>query len=224
MHKITEVDMEKNILEENERIADENRELFDENGVRAFNILGAIGSGKTTLIERLKEGMKDHKVGAVAGDLSGNDDRDRFKEKDMSAVSINTGKDCHLDAHYVSHALEHLEDVVDLGVLDFLFIENVGNLICPVDFPLGTEKELVVISVTEGDDMIRKHPLIFSRSDLTVLNKVDLADAMDVDLEVIEEDYNEVNPHGTLIKTDAKKGEGIEKVADFLDLPYSSSS
>ncbi len=216
MHKTTHMDMEKNILEENERIAEKNQKMFEEKGVRAFNILGAIGSGKTSLIERLREGMGE-RVGAVAGDLNGKDDYERFKKKDMPAVAINTGKDCHLDAHYVSHGLEDIE----LDDLDFLFIENVGNLICPVDFPLGTEADVVVVSVTEGDDMIRKHPLIFSRSDLTVLNKIDLAEAMDVDIDTIEEDHGEVNPHGTLIKTNAKKGKGIEKVAEFLDLPYS---
>ncbi|MBS3781702.1 MAG: hydrogenase nickel incorporation protein HypB [Candidatus Thermoplasmatota archaeon] len=216
MHKTTEMDMEKNILEENERIAKKNEKLFEEKGVRAFNILGAIGSGKTSLIERLREGI-DQRVGAVAGDLNGKDDYERFRQKDMSAVAINTGKDCHLDAHYVNHGLEDM----DLDEIDLLFIENVGNLICPVDFPLGTEAEVVVVSVTEGDDMIRKHPLIFSRSDLTILNKVDLADAMEVDIETIKEDYKEVNPHGTLIKTNAKEGKGIEEVADFLDIPYS---
>ena len=216
MHKTTDMDMEKNILEENDRIAQKNQNMFEEKGVRAFNILGAIGSGKTSLIERLREGMDGH-VGAIAGDLNGKDDYERFKEKDMPAVAINTGKDCHLDAHYVNHGLEDIE----LDELDFLFIENVGNLICPVDFPLGTEADVVVVSVTEGDDMIRKHPLIFSRSDLTVLNKVDLAEAMDVDIDTIEEDYEEVNPHGTLIKTNAKEGKGIEKVTEFLDLPYS---
>ena len=216
MHKTTDMDMEKNILEENEKIAKSNSDLFQEKGVRAFNILGAIGSGKTSLIERLKEGM-DQKVGALAGDLNGKDDYERFKKKDMPAVAINPGKDCHLDAHYVNHGLED----IDLEVLDFLFIENVGNLICPVDFPLGTEADVVVVSVTEGDDMIRKHPLIFSRADLTVLNKIDLAEAMDVDIETIEEDHREVNPHGTLIKTNAKNGKGIDKVADLLDIPYS---
>jgi len=216
MHKTTDMDMEKNILEENDRIAEKNKNMFEEEGVRAFNILGAIGSGKTSLIERLREGI-DGKVGAIAGDLNGKDDYERFKEKDMPAVAINTGKDCHLDAHYVNHGLEDIE----LDGLDFLFIENVGNLICPVDFPLGTEADIVVVSVTEGDDMIRKHPLIFSRSDLTVLNKIDLAEAMDVDIDTIEEDFEEVNPHGTLVKTNAKVGKGIEKIADFLDLPFS---
>ncbi len=221
MHKVCDVDMEKNILEENERIAEENRDLFQENGIRAFNILGAIGSGKTSIVERLSEGLDGYKIGAIAGDVTGQDDHDRFQEKGIPAVAINTGKDCHLDAHYVSHGLEDLQEEVDLKELDFLFIENVGNLICPVDFPLGTESEIVIVSVTEGDDMIRKHPLIFSRSDLAVVNKIDLAGPMDVDLEVIEKDYEEVNPHGTLIKTNAKEGVGIEKIAEYLDLPYS---
>lgn len=220
MHKTTDIEMEERILEENEKIAEENQKIFERKAVRAFNILGAIGSGKTSLIERLKEGISKKNVGAIAGDLTGEDDSQRFKEKDISSVSINTGKDCHLDAHYVSHALE--EKDLDLDEIDILFIENVGNLICPVDFPLGTERDVVVISVTEGDDMIRKHPLIFSRSELTVLNKVDLAEPMDVDLETIEEDHREVNPHGTLIKTNAKDGEGIEEVAEFLDLPLES--
>ncbi len=218
MHKICDVDMEKHILEENEQLAEENQKLFDDKGVRAFNFLGAIGSGKTSIIERLSEGLDGYKAGALAGDVTGQDDHDRFVEKGMSSVAINTGKDCHLDAHYVSHALED----IDLNELDFLFIENVGNLICPVDFPLGTEADVVIVSVTEGNDMIRKHPLIFAQSDLAVVNKVDLAEPMDVDLSVIEEDFKEINPHGTLIKTNAKEGKGIEEIAEFLDIPYQS--
>jgi len=217
MHKICDVSMEKNILEENERIAGENAELFKRHGVRAFNILGAIGSGKTTIIERLYEGMKDKKVGAIAGDLSGKDDYERFAKRGIPSVAINTGKDCHLDAHYVSHALEDLP----LEELDYLFIENVGNLICPVDFPLGTEASVVIISVTEGDDMIRKHPLIFAQSDIAVVNKIDLADVMEVDLDVIGSDFEKVNPHGNLIRMNAREDEGIEKLAELLDLPYS---
>ncbi len=217
MHKVCDVDMEKNILEENEKLAHKNAELFKENGVRAFNILGAIGSGKTSVIERLSEGMDGVNIGAIAGDLTGEDDHLRFEDKGINSTAINTGKDCHLDAHYVSHALEDLP----LEDIDYLFIENVGNLVCPVDFPLGTEKDVVVISVTEGDDMIRKHPLIFAQSDITVVNKVDLAEMMDVELSVIEEDYKKINPHGTLIKINAKTGEGIEKLAKELDLPYS---
>lgn len=217
MHKIVDVSMEKNILEHNQKIADKNAELFKKHGVRAFNVLGAIGSGKTTIIEKLAEGMKEENVGAVAGDVSGQDDYLRFIGKDMPSVAVNTGKDCHLDAHYVSHALEDF----DLQELDYLFIENVGNLICPVDFPLGTEANIVVVSVTEGDDIIRKHPLIFAQSDISIINKVDLADVMEVDLNVIYNDFRKINPHGELIKMDAREGKGVEKLAELLDLPYS---
>lgn len=217
MHKVCDVSMEKNILEENQRIADDNAQLFEEYGIRAFNILGAIGSGKTTAILRLYEGMEDKNVGAIAGDVAGQDDRLKLTDKGIEAVSVNTGKDCHLDAHYVSHALEDLP----LKKIDYLFIENVGNLICPVDFPLGTENNVVIISVTEGDDMIRKHPLIFSQSEITVINKIDLAEAMEVDLDVIAEDYDKVNPHGELIEMNAKKGKGVDELADYLDISYS---
>lgn len=218
MHKVCNVSMEKNILEENQRIAEENKELFKKHDIRAFNILGAIGSGKTTVIERLYDGMGDEEVGAIAGDVAGQDDRLRLMDKGIEAVSINTGKDCHLDAHYVSHALEDLS----LQDMDYLFIENVGNLICPVDFPLGTENSIVMISVTEGDDMIRKHPLIFSKSDITAINKIDLADVMGVDLDVIRDDFNKVNPHGRLIEMNAKRGKGVGELAEFLGIPYSS--
>ncbi len=214
MHKTCDVMMEKNILEENSKLARKNAELFKDHNVRAFNILGAIGSGKTTVIEKMAEGMADTRVGAIAGDLSGKDDYIRFKNRGIPAVAVNTGKDCHLDAHYVSHALEKLP----LDDMDILFIENVGNLICPVDFPLGTEMSVVIISVTEGDDMIRKHPLIFAQSEISVLNKVDLAEIMEVDIGVIESDFNKINPHGKLIKTDARKGKGLEELSRMLKI------
>ncbi|MFO8109131.1 MAG: hydrogenase nickel incorporation protein HypB [Thermoplasmata archaeon] len=217
MHKICDVSMEKNILEENQRIAHLNEHAFKEHNIRAFNVLGAIGSGKTTLIESLYKGMKDKNIGAIAGDLTGEDDHMRFESHGIRSISINTGKDCHLDAHLVNHALED----IPLEDIDYLFIENVGNLICPVDFPLGTEGDIVVISVTEGDDMVRKHPLIFSQADITVLNKVDLVDVMEVDLDIIRSDHKKINPNGTLIEANARKGKGLTELADLLELPYS---
>ncbi len=217
MHKTCDVMMEKNILDENNRLAEKNSSLLEKHGIRAFNVLGGIGSGKTTIIETLSEEIENLRVGAIAGDLAGQDDYLRFKSHDIPAVAINTGKDCHLDAHYVSHALEDLP----LDEIDILFIENVGNLICPVDFPLGTEMSIVVISVTEGDDMIRKHPLIFARSEISVINKIDLADVMDVDINVIETDFRKINPHGKLIKLDARKGDGLEELAESIGVPYS---
>ncbi len=216
MHKTVTLDMEKDIFEANRQIADDNRKLFDEHGVVAFDFLGAIGSGKTLIIEGLTELLKakGKSVAAIAGDVSGDDDFTRFRSHGIPAANINTGKECHLDAHLVDHALEDLP----LDKIDYLFIENVGNLVCPVDFPLGSHRRVVVISVTEGDDMVRKHPAIFAFSDVIVINKVDLAEAMQVDPMILERDAKRVNPGAKIILMDARHGKGIDQLASALGL------
>jgi hydrogenase nickel incorporation protein HypB len=214
MHKVVTVDLEKDILSENRRIAGEIRAHMDEHGIKAFDFLGAIGSGKTIIIERLIDMLKakDKRCAAIAGDVSGDDDYQRFVSHGIPAANVNTGKECHLDAHLVDHALEELP----LGDIDYLFIENVGNLVCPVDFPLGSHKRVVVISVTEGDDMVRKHPAIFAFSDVIVINKVDLAEAMEVDPKVLERDARRTNPGAKVIMMDARHGTGLQELASVL--------
>lgn len=216
VHKTVTLDMEKDILGENRRIADENRKHLDDHGVIAFDFLGAIGSGKTLIIEKLVETLKakGKRAGAIAGDVSGDDDYTRFTAHGIPAANINTGKECHLDAHLVDHALDDLP----LDKLDYLFIENVGNLVCPVDFPVGSHKRVVVISVTEGDDMVRKHPPIFAFSDVIVINKVDLADAMQVDPRILERDARRVNPGAKVIMMDARRGKGLNDLVKALGL------
>jgi hydrogenase nickel incorporation protein HypB len=132
----------------------------------------------------------------------------------IPAANINTGKECHLDAHLVDHALEDLP----LDDLHYLFIENVGNLVCPVDFPVGSHKRVVVISVTEGDDMVRKHPTIFAFSDVIVINKIDLAQAMEVDPTILERDARRMNPAAKIIMMDARRGKGISELMKALSL------
>jgi hydrogenase nickel incorporation protein HypB len=216
MHKVVTVDLEKDILSENRRIADENRTHLEEHGIVAFDFLGAIGSGKTLIIERLMDILKakGKRPAAIAGDVSGDDDYTRFVAHGVPAANINTGKECHLDAHLVDHALEDLP----LDRLDYLFIENVGNLVCPVDFPLGSHKRVVVISVTEGDDMVRKHPAIFAFSDVIIINKVDLAKAMEVDPKILERDAKRTNPGAKIIMMDARHGKGMEELVEALGL------
>ena len=216
MHKLVTVDMEKDILSENRRLADHNRALLDEHGIRAFDFLGAIGSGKTLIIEGLAEHIKSKgkRCAAIAGDVSGDDDYQRFVSHGMPAANINTGKECHLDAHLVDHALEDLP----LEELDYLFIENVGNLVCPVDFPLGSHLRVVVVSVTEGDDMVRKHPAIFAFSDVIVINKIDLAGAMKVDPRILDRDAKRINPAAKIIMMDAREGKGLEELISALGL------
>jgi hydrogenase nickel incorporation protein HypB len=216
MHKVVTVDLEKDILAENRRIADENKRHLEKHGIVAFDFLGAIGSGKTLIIEKLVDVLKKKgkKAAAIAGDVSGDDDYQRFVKHGIPAANVNTGKECHLDAHLVDHALEDLP----LDKIDYLFVENVGNLVCPVDFPLGSHKRVVVISVTEGDDMVRKHPAIFAFSDVIIINKIDLAQAMEVDPKILERDARRTNPGAKIIMMDARHGTGLDELVKALEL------
>jgi len=197
-------------------LAEANYRLLKENGVHAISVMGAIGSGKTSLIERIIDRARPCgiSIATIAADSAGDDDHRRFLARGAHSVNLNTEDDCHLDAHRVSHVLESLP----LHEIDILFVENVGNLICPADFPLGTDVELVVISVTEGDDMVRKHPKIFAQTDLVVVNKIDLASAVGVDPQVLVRDYAKVNPHGRAILTDARHNRGTDELLRALEI------
>lgn len=216
MHHLVTVEMETDVLAANRAIAERvNRRLSDA-GVWSVEFVGAVGSGKTLIIERLAALLAHRGVraGAVVGDVAGDDDARRLGAIGLPVVNINTGKECHLDAHGIDHALDRL----GLGDVDVLFLENVGNLVCPADFPLGADRRVVVVSVTEGDDMVRKHPVIFGLADVAVLNKVDLAAAVEIDLETIRADYARLRPGRRLLLTDAKHGRGMEELALELGL------
>lgn len=212
MH-FTEVSIGADLIQKNEELALKNRELLDKHNVRAFNIMGAIGSGKTMLIEHAIERLKgEYKCAVFAGDVIARYDAERFEKKGTLAVPLNTGKECHLDAHLVGHALEK----VNLDNIDLLFIENVGNLVCPSDFVLGEHKRIVVVSVTEGDDTIAKHPMIFRISDAVVVNKIDIAEFVDADPDKMIEDAKRINPKIEAIETSCKTEEGIDKWVQLL--------
>ncbi|MDI6855390.1 MAG: hydrogenase nickel incorporation protein HypB [Candidatus Thermoplasmatota archaeon] len=215
MHKVT-FELEKDILEANRKIASANSKRLAKYGIRSCDFQGAIGSGKTSIIKRLAKKLKSKgkSVAAIAGDCFGKDDYREFKKIGLVAININTGKECHLDAHLVEHALDELP----LKNIDVLFVENVGNLICPADFALGMEKRVVVISVTEGKNMIRKHPVIFGLADVTVLNKIELADIMNVNIKNLEHDFKKINPHGNFLCASAKTGKGITELMRYLGL------
>lgn len=211
MH-FTEVSIGADLIQKNEELALKNRELLDAHHVKAFNIMGAIGSGKTMLIEHAIERLKDYKCVVFAGDVIARYDAQRFESKGTLAVPLNTGKECHLDAHMVGHALERL----NLDNTDILFIENVGNLVCPSDFVLGEHKRIVVVSVTEGDDTIAKHPMIFRISDAVVVNKIDIAEFVDADPDKMVQDAKRINPKIEAIKTSCRTGEGLDKWIGLL--------
>ncbi len=216
VHKITDISMEIDVLDENRRLAEENLELLRSKGIASLDVMGSIGAGKTELIIRIAERLKGIglRPAAIAGDVTGEDDFERFTRSGIPTVNINTGKDCHLDAHRVKHGLEKL----DLDSIDFLFIENVGNLVCPADFPLGTDRRMVLISVTEGDDMIRKHPFIFLNSDVAALNKVDLLPYLDMDADKLEKDLLVIKKEQILHRVSTKTGEGLDDLITALSL------
>jgi hydrogenase nickel incorporation protein HypB len=208
MHKVT-VDVSKDLLAANKKIARENARTLAQYGIKAYEFLGAIGSGKTSIIARLVESFSAGGVraGAVCGDVAGDDDCRRLQALGIPAVNINTGKACHLDAHLVEHALAELP----LERIDVLFIENVGNLVCPADFPLGAEKRFVVISVTEGEDIVRKHPTLFALADCVIINKTDLAETMEVSPQKLGSDVRCVKPEMPVFFVCARSGAGIRE-------------
>jgi hydrogenase nickel incorporation protein HypB len=213
MHHI-DVRIEKDIYDVNTTIAGHNAEHLREHGVRAFDLLGAIGSGKTALIERLvpllvREGKR---AGAIAGDVYGDDDFKRIKALGIPAYNANTGKECHLDAHLVEHAIDHLP----LDEIDVLFIENVGNMVCPTDFKLGAEKRIVIVSSTEGDDVVNKHPMMFRDCTIGVINKVDLAPLVGANLDRMESDMHRYNPGMKVFRTNLKTGDGVAPLLDEI--------
>lgn len=213
MHHI-DVRIERDIYEVNNSLADKNAKWLTDHGVRAFDLLGAIGSGKTALIERLvplltKKGLR---AGAIAGDVYGDDDFRRIVALGIPAFNANTGKECHLDAHLVEHAIDHLP----LDDMDVLFIENVGNMVCPTDFRLGAEKRIVIVSSTEGDDVVNKHPMMFRDCTIGVINKVDLAPLVGANIERMESDIHRYNPGMPVFRTNLKTGDGIAELLDAI--------
>jgi hydrogenase nickel incorporation protein HypB len=213
MHHI-DVRIEKDVYDVNNRIADHNAGHLRSHGVRAFDLLGAIGSGKTALIERLVPLLvkKGKRAGAIAGDVYGDDDFKRIRSLGIPAYNANTGKECHLDAHLVEHAIDHLP----LDEIDLLFIENVGNMVCPTDFKLGAEKRIVIVSSTEGDDVVNKHPMMFRDCTIGVINKVDLAEAVGANLDRMEADIHRYNPSMKVFRTNLKTGDGIVGLLDEI--------
>jgi len=213
MHHI-DVRIEKDVYDVNNSIADANSSHLREHGVRAFDLLGAIGSGKTALIERMAPLLSEKGLhaGAIAGDVYGDDDFKRIVALGIPAVNANTGKECHLDAHIVEHAIDHLP----LGQIDVLFIENVGNMVCPTDFRLGAEKRIVVVSSTEGDDVVNKHPMMFRGCQIGVINKVDLAPLVGADLDRMERDMHRYNPGMQVFRTNLKTGDGVAPLLDAI--------
>ena len=204
-----------NILEVNKQLAQKNKELLQEHNVKAIDVMGSIGAGKTSLIEQLVQALKQkYRIAVFKGDLTTTIDAERIGRHGVKVVTINTGLECHLDANVVARAVER----ISLQDIDLLIIENVGNLICPAEFPLGTEKRVVVVSVTEGPYMVLKHPFTFMTADVMVVNKKDLAEIMKIDTSQLAKQAKDIKPDMKVAITNALTGEGIEDLIKALEL------
>jgi hydrogenase nickel incorporation protein HypB len=211
--EIYDIELEHSLLEANAKLAEQNRILLKSHGITAIDFMGAIGSGKTTLIARLAEQLKDD--GGIAvfnGDATTSDDQDLVAGTGVQVVQLATVNGCHLDANLVGKALRKIE----LDGLRLLFLENIGNLICPAEFPLGANARVVVISVTEGPWSVRKHPHMFLGAQIVVINKIDLAAAMEVSVESLAADVHKLKPDIKVIATSCKTRAGIDEVAAAL--------
>lgn len=210
-----EIEPGMNILEVNKQLAQSNNKLLKKFKVQAIDVMGSIGAGKTSIIEKLVQKLKHkYRITVFKGDLTTTIDAERIGRHGVQVLTINTGRECHLDANVIARALER----INLDELDLLIIENVGNLICPAEFPLGTDKRIVIVSVTEGPYMIVKHPFTFMNTDIMVINKKDLAETMKIDTTLLEKQAKEIKPDIKVSVTNALTGEGIEGLIKTLDL------
>jgi hydrogenase nickel incorporation protein HypB len=200
------------ILEANERIAFENRKLFNDAGVYVINLMSGPGAGKTSVLERTLSMSAGLRVGVIEGDIAGTDDAERIEKYGAPVVQINTGGACHLDANMIYEALSDLP----LHDLDLLFIENVGNLVCPAEFRVGEDIKVMVLGITEGHDKPLKYPLMFQESSALILNKLDLAPYLDVDMEKIKRDALSLNPVLKIFEVSCKTGQGMQEWVAWL--------
>jgi hydrogenase nickel incorporation protein HypB len=216
MHR-TKIRVAEDALDANTTIANSNRSDFDRSSVRVVNLMSAPGSGKTSLLERVLPDL-DACAGVLEGDVQGSIDADRLAALHIPVVQLNTdsgfGGECHLDANMVRSAIPELE----LGEIDLLVIENVGNLVCPAEFRVGEDARAMVCSVTEGEDKPLKYPLMFRACELVVINKIDLLPHLDFDLERLQHNVEAVNPEATQMVLSARTGEGVEAFGEWLDL------
>lgn len=213
------VEVDLDLFSLNNRYAQTNREHFARNSLLVLNLVSSPGAGKTRLLEEtLKAQLGRIEVAVIEGDQQTRQDANRIEATGAHAVQINTGTGCHLDAHMVGHAVE------DLGVLrnGILYIENVGNLVCPANFDLGEAAKVVILSVTEGDDKPLKYPDMFAASRLMVINKIDLLPHVDFDVDRCIEYARRINPSIEVIQLSATTGEGLPEWLDWLEGEYQS--
>ncbi|NHC38713.1 hydrogenase nickel incorporation protein HypB [Neobacillus sp. OS1-33] len=211
------VTLRTDVLTNNNKAADFNRELFESTNTLVVNIMSSPGAGKTTLLEETVRALaRKYRIAVIEGDLATERDADRIRAMGARAVQINTHGGCHLDARMIAATLGEL----DLDEIDLLFIENVGNLVCPSGYDLGQHHKVAVLSVPEGNDKIPKYPQMFMRTELVLLNKIDLLPYLDFSVEEARKDLSEINPESMLIPLSARTQEGLHEWFSWIEGAY----
>lgn len=207
----TKMEVEK----DNELLAQKNNQEMKNYNIKSVDIVGAIGAGKTAIIEKIVEILSaKYRILVICGDVTTRVDAERIQTHNAETIQINTGRECALNAYHIHQIIQNK----DLNNYDLIFIENVGNLICPSDFILGSDKRITVVSTTEGEWVIEKHPMLFKMSKIAVINKIDLAERLGTNVQKMIQDAKKINPNIEVITTSAKYGTNINKLIEKLEL------
>lgn len=217
MHQTFDAALEINLLHANQKGADHNRAHFDEWGISCLNIMSSPGAGKTVLLERTLASLNStYKIAVIEGDMTTELDAERLRQYGVPVMAINTGRSCHLDAKMVAGGIHRLEHEYNPNLFDLVFVENVGNLVCPAEFEVGEHAKVALLSVTEGEDKPLKYPIMFQEADCLLITKMDLAPYLEINIECIIANVRQMNPHVTIIPVSAKTGEGLDRWFDWV--------
>jgi hydrogenase nickel incorporation protein HypB len=207
------IETKKAVEKDNDLLANRIHRNFLDNNIKSFDIVGAIGAGKTALLEKIAEKLTPKfRMLVICGDITTRVDADRIEKYNAETIQINTGRECALNAYHIHQIIKNK----DLQNYDVIFIENVGNLICPSEFVLGTDKRIIVVSITEGEWVVEKHPMLFKMSDIAVINKIDLKERLGTNVKKMIADAKTINPEIEVITTSAKTGENIDKLMELI--------
>lgn len=209
-----EIKIVKQILEWNEDVSNEIKALLAEKHICMINVMGSPGAGKTTLITELIRRLGEkYRIGVIEGDIAGRIDADRIGAMGIPVVQLQTDGACHIEAMSIRHILP----MFDLDALDVLFVENIGNLVCPAEFNIGEDLRIAILSVPEGDDKVEKYPLLFSTAEALAINKFDMKPYFDFDDQKVEQNTKMLNPHAQVFRVSARSGDGADRLIGWLD-------
>ncbi len=209
------IETKKQVEKDNDLLANRINNDLKSRGIKSIDIVGAIGAGKTALLEKISEKIsKKYRILVICGDITTRVDADRIEKHNVDTIQINTGRECALNAYHIYQVLNN----IDLNDYDLIFIENVGNLICPSEFQLGTDKRITIVSITEGEWVIEKHPMLFKMSDIAVINKIDLLERLGTNIDKMKKDAKSFNPNIKVITTSAKNNKNIDLLIEALEL------